>query len=206
METKKLKVGILAIAICLFFQSPAQKIWEERRGCISVQGNLAPGYMFAPKMLTAYVDGDMEIFLQDRFAFTGALWVSFATTDKSHPGVRVNEALFTGGNYHFLKPKRFDPFVGFTPGIGLVRASYRVGENMVMTPYSLTPLAGLTVGFNYYVGSVFHFFVKTEVVVGEVFSTLPTPQRLDEIKFMAGLGYNIRMWKPKKHDKWGKTG
>jgi hypothetical protein len=206
METKRIKTGMLALTIFIFVQSHAQKIWDERRGCVDVQGNLAPGYMFEQKIVTAYVDGDMEAFLDDRFAFTGALWVSFATTDRSHPGIRVNEAVLAGANYHFLKPGRFDPFVGFTPGIGLVRASYRSGENIVMTPYSAVPLAGLTIGFNYYVGSIFHFFVKAEGVAGEMFGKLPAPQRLDEIKFMAGLGYNIRMWKPKKHDTWMKAG
>jgi hypothetical protein len=206
METKRIKTCLIAMATIIFFQLPAQKIWDERKGCISTQGNLAPGYMFEQKNVTAYVDGDMELFLDDRFAFTGSIWASFATTDKSQTGIKMNDAVFGGANYHFLKPGRFDPFVGFTPGVGMVRAAYQSGEGIKMTPYSLAPLAGLTIGCNYYVGSIFHFFVKVEGVAGEMFSTLPTPQRLDEIKFMAGLGYNIRMWKTRKHDTWRKAG
>lgn len=205
MEGQRIKTTMLIAAIFIFFQSPAQKIRDERRGCISTQGNLAPGYLIEQKTLAAYIDGDMELFLDDRFAFGGSVWVSFATTDKSHAGIRMNDAVFGGANYHFLKPGRFDPFVGLTPGVGLVRANYLDGETMKMTPYSLAPLVGLTVGCNYYVGSIFHFFVKVEGVAGEMFGA-PTPQRLDEIKFMAGLGYNIRMWKPKKHDAWVKAG
>lgn len=196
---------MLIAAIFIFLQSPAQKIWNERRGCISTQGNLAPGYLFQQKTVTGYIDGDMELFLDDRFAFGGSVWVSFATTDKSHPGIRINDAVFGGANYHFLKPGRFDPFIGLSPGVALARANYRDGETMKMTNYTLAPLIGATIGFNYYVGSIFHFFVKAEGVAGEMFGA-PTPQRLDEIKFMAGLGYNLRMWKPKKHDTWGKVG
>jgi len=40
-------------ALLVFFMasssSHAQKIWEERKGCVSSQGNLAPGYLFAQK-------------------------------------------------------------------------------------------------------------------------------------------------------------
>ena len=196
-------------AMLVFFMAStslhAQKIWEERKGCVSLQGNLAPGYLFAQKAVTAYVDGDVELFLDDRFSFTGAAWCSFATSDKSHVGLRANHAIFWGVNYHFLKPSRFDPYIGFTPGVGLVRAAYKSGEDIKLTPFSLAPLVCVSVGCNYYVGSIFHFFVRVEGVAGQMFSTLPVPQRLDEIKFMAGLGYNIRMWKPRKHDKWAKA-
>ena len=206
MESQRIKAITIVIIVLISCQASAQKIWDERRGCVSSQGNLAPGYIFGQKAVMAYVNGDVELFLDDRFAFTGGAWASFTTSDKSQTGIKVNDAVFWGLNYHFLKPGRFDPFVGFTPGVGLVRAAYRSGETIKMTPYSIAPLAGLTVGCNYYVGSIFHFFVKVEGVTGEMFSTLPAPKRLDEIKFMAGLGYNLRMWKPKKHDTWGKAG
>lgn len=201
--TKKCSAALLVILI-LSSSLHAQKIWEERKGCVSAQGNLAPGYLFAQRAVTAYVDGDMELFLDDRFSFTGAIWCSFATSDKSHEGLRANHAIFWGVNYHFLKPSRFDPYIGFTPGVGLVRAAYKSGEDIRLSPFSLAPLACVSVGCNYYVGSIFHFFVRVEGVAGQMFSTLPEPKRLDEIKFMAGLGYNIRMWKPRRHDRWAK--
>ena len=206
MESKAMKATLMVIAVLICAHLSAQKIWNERAGCISAQGNLAPGYLLEQKSVGAYVDGDIEVFIDDRFAATGALWGSFATTAKNEIGLRANHALFFGANYHFLKPGRFDPFVGFTPGIGLVRATYQNGGEVSMAPFTVTPLAGVTVGCNYYVGSIFHFFVRVECVVGEMFSTLPSPKRIDELKFMGGLAFNLRLWKPKKHDKWGKTG
>ena len=202
METQKIKICLLAISICIFFQLPAQRIWEERKGCVLAQGNLAPGYLFAQKNVTAYIDGNIEVFIDDRFSFTGAAWCSFATTQKDQAGLRANHAIFWGGNYHFLKPSRFDPYISFTPGLGLVRASYMDGENLKLSPFTVVPLAALSVGFNYYVGSIFHFFIQVQGVTGQTFGTLPTPMRLDEIKFMAGLTFNLRLWKPKKHDVW----
>ncbi len=132
------------------------------------------------------------------------MWASFATTSKDQVGLRANHALFWGANYHFLKPGRWDPYIGFTPGLGLVRAAYQNGGEVSLTPFSVVPLAGMTVGCNYYVGSIFHFFIRVEGVVGQMFSTLPAPKRLDELKFMGGLAFNLRLWKPKKHDSWGK--
>ena len=199
------KVGIILLVFTFVCSHlPAQKIWEERKGCVSSQGNLAPGYLFAQKSVTAYFDGDIEMFLDDRYAPTGAIWLSFATTDKSQVGVRANHAIFWGFNYHFLKPSRFDPFIGITPGIGLARAGYQTEEGIKLTPYSPVPLIATTIGCNYYVGSIFHFFVKVQGVAGQMFSTLPVPKRLDELKFLAGLGWNIRVYKPKKHSHWGK--
>ena len=179
----------------------AQKIWEERTGCAIAQGDLAPGYLFAQKTVTAYVDGDAALFLDNSFAMEGALWGSFATAAAGPTGVKKNEALFWGAEYHFLKPSRWDPFVSFTPGVGVVQVAYNEEGVIKNTPYTPVPLASASIGCNYYVGSIFHFFVKVQGVVGQVSSTLPTTQRLDELKFTGGLAFNLRIWKPKGYGK-----
>ena len=191
---------ILAAAITLVcLSSQAQKIWENRTGCAIAQGDLAPGYLFAQKTVTAYVDGDAAIFFENRFAAEGALWVSFATAASGPTGVKVNDAMFWGAEYHFLKPSRWDPFISLTPGVGLVSVAYRNGEGVVMrTPYELAPLGSASIGCNYYVGSIFHFFVKVQGVFGQVTSVMPTSSRLDELKFTGGVAFNLRLWKPKK--------
>jgi hypothetical protein len=158
--------------------------------------------MFAQKTVSAYINGETEIFFEDRFAFTGAICVSFVTIAKNREGIRVNDALFAGANYHFLKPKRWDPYAGLTPGVALVRAAYKSGDEMKLAPFTLAPVVGVQFGCNYYVISFMHFFVKAQVVAGQMFSTLPTPKRIDELKIMAGLGWNLRLWKPKKVDEW----
>ena len=217
METRKKEVGFcsrimtvrtgcILIFACMFMQLHAQTIWQERKGTMSFQGDLAPGYLFSEKTLTAYADGDVELFLDDRVGFTGALWASFPTTRKDQPGIKANHALFWGANYHFLKPSRWDPYIGFTPGFGLVREAFTQNDQLTRTPFSIAPLVSASVGCNYYVGSIFHFFVQIQAVEGQILSTLPSARRLDELKFMAGLGWNFRLWKPKHHDVWkGKT-
>ena len=188
--------------VSFFNETNAQRIWEARKGCIRLQGNLGGGYLFAQKKVSAYVNGEMEIFFDDRFAYTGAVCASFLTIRKNETGIKANHAVFTGANFHFLKPNRFDPYIGLTPGIALVRAVYKQGDELKTTPFSIAPLAALQIGCNYYVASFLHFFVKVQGVTGQMFSTLPSAQRLDEIKFTGGLGCNLRLWKPKVRDVW----
>jgi hypothetical protein len=211
METKKINNQhhisglIICITFILFFthNCHAQYIWDERKGCIAAQGNLAPGYLIETKQVSAYVDGDMQLFLSDRFAYEGAIWYSFATTHPGQAGIKANDALFAGGEYHFLKPGRCDPFGSLTPGVGLVQVAYNNGEGgIATTPYCAVPLVSASIGCNYYVGWIFHFFVKVQGVAGQTFSNMPVPQRIDEVKFTFGFGLNSRVWKPRKRDKW----
>lgn len=211
METQKVTSNLMAskavVIIMLLMvsaiQLPAQKIWETRKGCFRAQGNLAPGYLFSQKFLAAYVTGDMDLFLDDRTAFTGAIWISFATNRKNAPGITANHALFSGINYHFLKPGRFDPFIGVTPGLGLVQGAFKNNEGVLTkSKFTPVPLIAASVGCNYYVGWFFHFFIKVQGVAGQAFGNMPEPVRVDELKVTAGLGWNIRVWKPKRKDFW----
>lgn len=191
------------IFMCLSSQNVlSQKIWETRKGCIRTQGNFSGGYLFGQKAASAYLNGDVDVFVDDRVGVTGSAFYSFALNRNNQTGLKANHAVFFGINYHFLKPQRFDPFIGFTPGMGLVQAAYKDGDVLKRTPYTAVPLLSATIGFNYYVGSIFNFFAKVQGVTGHVVSTMPSAMRLDELKFMAGLGWNLRMWKPKVRDTW----
>ena len=191
------------IFMCLSSQNVlSQKIWETRKGCIRTQGNFSGGYLFGQKAASAYLNGDIDVFVDDRVGVTGSAFYSFALNRNNQTGLKANHAVFFGINYHFLKPQRFDPFIGFTQGMGLVQAVYKDGDVFKRTPYAAVPLLSATIGFNYYVGSIFNFFAKVQSVTGHVVSTMPSAMRLDELKFMAGLGWNLRLWKPKIKDTW----
>lgn len=197
-----LAIRLLLLMLSALFVSKAQsqKMWEERKGCIRAQGNLAPGYLFAQKTASAYVAGDMDLFFDNKVSFTGSAFYSFALNRKNATGLKANHAIFAGLHYHFLKPGHFDPYIGITPGLGIVQATYNDNEVIKRSRYAAAPLISADIGFNYYIGWIFHVFVKVQGVTGQMFSNIPAPQRLDEIKCMAGLGWNIRAWKPKKKD------
>ena len=198
---------VFTVLLLLFNFTNAQKkekirIWDVRKGCLRFQGNLAPGYLFWQKDVTAYVNGDVDYFIDDRTAVFGSLWASF-NMGNDPKGLFANHALFSGVNYHFLKPQRIDPYVGFTPGLGLVRAGYLDTTGRYQkTNFTPIPLISASIGFNYYLGFIFNFFVKAQFTAGQIFSTLPVEKRVDELKITIGLGYNARVWWPKKRDKW----
>lgn len=196
METQKVIAGLLCV---LFLQTTrAQSIIENRKGCLNSQGNLAAGYLFAQKQVGAYFVGESELFVDNRVSVAGAAWLSFATTRKDQPGLRANHSILWGFNYHFLKKGRWDPYIGFTPGLGIVRTQYLNDEGVLTrSSFAPVPLVSASLGCNFYVGSIFHFFAKVQGVSGQMLKEVPGPVRLEEIKCTVGLGWNLRLWKPK---------
>lgn len=204
MEAKKRIVTLIALVLVATVATAQKKprlpIWEDRKGCVRSQGNLAAGYLFHQKQVAAYLTGDMDLFIDRRVSFNGQIWTSFATTAKDKPGVRANHSLFWGLNYHLTKKGRFDPYIGITAGAGLVRLNYHNGESIQRTPFNVVPLLSAQIGMNYYVGSIFHFFAKAQGVSGIFLPGANKGQRLEELRFTAGLGWNLRLWRPKKAD------
>ena len=205
METQKKSLVALTALVLVATVAMAQKktrlpIWEDRKGCVRAQGNLAAGYLFQQRQVAAYLTGDIDLFVDRRVSVNGQVWGSVATTAKDKPGIRANHSVMWGMNYHLTKKGRFDPYAGLTVGAGLVRTNYSNGETIERSPFSLVPLLSAQVGMNYYVGSIFHFFAKVQGVSGVFFTGVPKASRLEELKFTAGLGWNLRLWKPKKPD------
>jgi hypothetical protein len=203
MATKKLiafSFLMLLLAIGLQAQKKRIPIWEERKGCARAQGNLAAGYLFQQRQVAAYVTGDIDLFVDNRVSVTGQVWATFVTTERNKPGITANHSVFWGMNYHLVPKGRFDPYIGLTTGAGLVRANYWYNDANRKSEFSVVPLISAQLGMNYYVGSIFHFFARVQGVSGVFFSNVPQSGRLKELKITAGLGWNLRFWKPKKKD------
>lgn len=193
MENKKIIIIILGLVLTAF--SSAQSITEDRTGYARAQGNIAVGYLFAEKQPAAYITGDCDVFIKNQISISGALWV-FVPVSRNPLGIKANHSLMWGFNYHFMKSGRADPYIGLTPGVSLVRVAYSGSEGTVeKTQYDMAPLISMGGGCNYYVGSVFHFFIKAQGVIGEYFGNAPQPTPLYELKITAGFGLNARLWK-----------
>ncbi|MBL0310011.1 MAG: hypothetical protein IPP77_10125 [Bacteroidetes bacterium] len=201
MNKKGIRLLTFLIALLIFYPSDAQRIWEQRKGSLRTQGNLGGGYLFAQKQIVAYLNGEAEVFFEDLFAYTGGVCFSFSTLQKDQAGIKVNHALFSGANFHFLKPGRWDPYIGVAPGVAVVRSVYRGDDELKLSPYVVAPIISGQIGCNFYVSTLLHFFVKVQGVTGQMLSKSPgASQRMDELKFMGGLGWNLRLWKPKARD------
>lgn len=190
----------VVFCICLwpvFFASTAdaQEIWESRKGYVRSQANLAPGLMKNQSRVNAYIAGDMDIYFDDQFSFSGSAWYSFSTIRSGQTGVTMNHAIFWGGAYHWAQPGRLDPYVMIQPGFGVARSAYLNHGELSQSAVSVVPLISASAGFNYYVGSMFHFLFRVQAVSGHVTSNMPTPISLNEVRCSVGLGYNFRLFK-----------
>lgn len=194
MDTQK--IITLVLGLVLINTVTAQTILEDRTGFVRSEGNIAAGYLFAQKQPAAYIVGDAEMFIKNQIGISGTAWF-FVPVSRKKTGLKANHAITWGFNYHFTKKGRFDPYVGLTPGISFVRVAYTDGEGAIKkAPFGVVPLFSASVGFNYYVGSIFNFFFKAQGVCGEYAGKAPGRTPLYELKLTAGLGLNARFWKP----------
>ena len=194
METKKIIAA--AFFIIAVAAAHAQPVVKKRTGNLRGQGNIAAGYLLNQKTSAAYLAGDWDLFIDENVSVTGEGWYGFKLRN-STTGLLNNHAVFGGLNYHLLKKGRFDPYIGFSPGVAIVKMGYLNEESSLQTDYTAAPLISGVIGCNYYVGSIFHFFVKMRGVAGRARGAAPEPSSLNEIKLTAGLGWNLRLWKAK---------
>lgn len=193
METKRL---IFLPLLFVIFNSWAQTIpfAQVRTGFIRAQGNLAGGYLFAQKNYSAYITGDVDVYLSERISVTGEAWYSFAT---SGAVLRHNHSIYGGFNCHLTKHGVWDPYVGFSPGVALVAVRYDSEGTGRTSPITPAPMLGVTAGCNWYVGSIFHLFLKIRWTNGQMMGDAPFRTPLHELKITGGLGFNLRAWTPR---------
>lgn len=202
MEIKKIKkVSSVILAICVAYVGYAQTEKFDRTGTIRAQGNLASGYLFNQKEFGAYIVANVDVYVAPKVSIMGEGWYGF-NLHNDQTGIRGNHAVFAGINYHFIRHKNWDPYIGFSPGVGMVVAGYADSMALRQSRLMVGPLLSLDAGCNWYIGAIFNIFINLRFVSGQVMGEPPTATRLEELKLSAGLGWNFRAWKRKKGQKW----
>lgn len=191
METKK--IIILPMLCMLTFVLNAQTIMEQRKGFARSQGNIGAGYLFAQKKVLPYVQGDFDLFVHNKVSLTGEGWFSFPIK-KQQMGLRDNHGIFSGFNVHFTQKGRWDPYMGFAPGMAIGRVGYMDGEAYKLSKAAVAPVLSANLGCNFYIGSIFNFYLKVKGVAGQLFTNTPNATPLHELKLTAGLGWNARVF------------
>ncbi|UPT68329.1 MAG: hypothetical protein M0D57_06745 [Sphingobacteriales bacterium JAD_PAG50586_3] len=172
-----------------------------KKHILRTQGNLSLGYMVKQKTVPAYIGGDFDFFFDEKVSFygEGSFFVT-NTSDEASVGYKIkhNHAILSGINIHFTKQKRFDPYIGINPGIMLSQFGPMGDINIGLynppftqnTKLGVSPVFSTAVGANYYVGSIFNFFVRVRYIQGQFFGTSMERIPLSEFRFSAGLGWN----------------
>lgn len=108
------------------------------------------------------------------------------------PRFEINHQLYAGAFYHFTETK-FQPYVGFQPGIAIARSSEyetlidpNTGETEAKIATS--PVGSAIGGFSYYGDKLFFLFVEARYIFGK-HKANTHPVFLDEMRFSFGLGF-----------------
>jgi hypothetical protein len=197
MQKEKIIAGIMMIS---FFSANilAQKDSIPKTGMLRAQANISGGYLFAAKKYAPYISANADYYINENFSITGEAWFSFDIIGMDQLGLRKNFSTFLGLNYHPVKYSRWDPYIGFGAGAGLITVNHFQDTLIRESPIQFTPLVGVTAGVNYYVGSIFHFFLQCKFVAGGANSSLYGRTYLEELKISGGLGWNFT---PRKKNK-----
>lgn len=196
-EKKKIATALLVIVACIA-NITAQKDSVPKTGMLRAQANISGGYLFSQKKYAPYISGNADYYINESFSVTGEIWGSFDIIPETETGLRKNYAAFLGLNYHPVKFSRWDPYVGFSAGASLHTVNFYVDTLIRESPVQFSPVIGVTAGLNYYVGSIFHFFVQCKFVAGGSNSSAYGRTYLEELKFSGGLGWNFTPRKKKK--------
>jgi hypothetical protein len=164
----------------------AQDSFTKTHG-LRAMGTLAPGF-FTSGATAVYFAGDFDYYLNERISVNGEGHY-FLSDLHGNPQIINYHALLAGVNYHFTESKQFDPFIGMQPGLGLVEGVRLIG--MSPSRFEAVPLLSFCAGTNFYVGSIFHFFVKVRYLQGHSLSATDYKVPLGEFRLMAGLGFNV---------------
>lgn len=195
------KVRLLVLLACM--AGMAAHAQDEssfnKKYLLRTQGNLSLGYMVKQKVVPSYIGGDFDFYFDERVSFYGE--GSFFVTQTSDPvgyKIKHNHAILSGVNIHLVQGKRFDPYIGINPGI-MISQFGPVGDvNLTVynppftqnTRVGVSPVFSVATGINYYVGSIFNFFVRVRYIQGQYFGTSMERIPLSEFRFSAGLGWN----------------
>jgi hypothetical protein len=143
-----------------------------------------------------YLHGNLEYYPNDKLSVRSDSYV-FLNALSSFVELQ-NHSNFTGISYHFTTKKQFDPYITFQPGIAYVKVAPVVAISLIAFPEisGWVPLYSSAIGFNYYAKKYFHLFMEARYVRGEL-PAYPVAISLNELKLSFGLGFNLRVKKPK---------
>ncbi len=182
---KKINHIICLLLICLSSVAYAQNNYV-RAGFIRSQLTISPGYLFSDRNTYFYFHGNLEGFVEDRISISGDTYL-FLGDQTSDTGVlKMNQSCFFGVAKHFSNG-RSDYYVSFQPGASLTQLNNK-NEN-VKYAIGFNPMFSIATGYNYVFYKYFHFFTQVRYCYGQ--HLYDKPVELGEIRFSAGLGFNI---------------
>jgi hypothetical protein len=172
-----------------------------RKGLFAAHFTIVPGWTIADGNTNLYLHGRSEFYLNRKVSIVGDGYYFLDTQGDGY--LKHNHGVFFGANYHFPY-KRFDPYIGFMPGVSMVQVS-KAG---ISTPelqiagresvFTVEPAISVAAGFNLYIWKFFHFMGQVHYVHANHATEWEQLYALDEFRLSFGLGWNVNMIRARK--------
>ena len=184
---EKIKMRFFFFLLLATLQGVAQEQAIIRPGLIRAQLILSPSYMLTAKQSLFYLHGTLEAYTEQKISIAGEGYLSLGNMSSEKPLFDYNNSLFCGINIHQTN-NNHDLYLGLQPGVSFTKLNadtYQLNE----THAGINPLFSVLAGYNFYINGFFHFFVQNRLVIGKHFYDVL--ENLAELRFSAGLGFNI---------------
>ncbi len=171
-----------------------------RNGLLRAQATISPGWDISDGKTNIYVQGDCEYYVHRTISIKGDIAYFLDTQGDGY--LKHNHSLFFGAQYHF-PIKRFDPYIGFSPGASLIQArnpaiatpeiDVAYGESIL----KVSPAISVSTGFNFFVWKYLHFMANVKYVHAKHPTEWGVQYALNEFRISFGVGWNVNVLKKK---------
>ncbi len=189
------KVAIIVLALGLFAaQGYAQDTTKGfvHKGLLRAAATFSTGIMTSVNITNVYLTGNLEYYADSKISVRGDVYYFFNSLNNVKT-LKANDQLYFGASYNIPTQSHFNPFVGIQPGI-----AYSQVNSLYEPPPqgSISPLASVITGFNFYGEKWFHILVNVRYCVGRHTDDEGLFD-LNELSFSFGLGFNLDVIKRK---------
>lgn len=187
---KRLSLIVLITLLSIQIKAQHEVI---RPGLLKAMATISPSKMFGYNESYFYLHGNLEGYLSKKVSVAGEGYMFLGEQTNAIHSFQFNHNLFFGMSYHVTKGNG-DLYLGIQPGVAISK----LNTDSVKVPVAhvgTNPVFSAIAGYNYFVGKYFNFFVQTRFIAGE--HNYDKHKTLSEIRFSAGLGFNINTLKKK---------
>lgn len=163
------------------------------KGLLRAALTFSTGKMTSVNITNVYLTGNMEYYADSKISVRGDGYYFFNSLNNNKL-LKQNHALYFGACYNFPTHSHFNPLIGLQPGAVLTQVNTFYGSS---DPVTVSPVASIVTGFNYYAEKWFHLQVNVRYSVGRHLDEEGLFD-LNELSFSFGLGWNLDLLKNKK--------
>ncbi|MEP7127804.1 MAG: hypothetical protein ABI729_03005 [Chitinophagales bacterium] len=176
---------LMLVPSCLFAQRNKKSFIQ--RDMFSCGAGVAGGLFVSHPIQDIYINGSIEYFMERRISVKIDAFL-FMPDYNFEGQLQKNSSILMGAAYHFPY-KRWDTYISVQPGLAFPGLSS--GNTAIPVETGVEPVIAMNGGLSYYLFNNLHFYTSVGYVHGTYYPESPESFHLDEIRIVAGLGFNV---------------